>query len=344
MCKFSWNEDENDAQLLDLKKECDDAVSASCFTRAGASTQASRMRFANPEETLIFLDWDDTLFPTTDLFDRWGLPSRMDWDDLHLSEEQEHDLENWRQALFEFLSVLCSVSCRVAIVTNSRRPWVDACIKRFAPNLLPLFQRNSEVLKVVYAHEELSKTKRRFSKPVVYDAEQMQPSKEEFDERQTAAKFAAMRNETRAFYSRYPGQSWKNIISLGDRMYEHDALQELTFTRDSPRREQVRTKLVISPDKPTISHMTNSLFTGRLMMPSLVVHFDGDLAINLQGTPEGRLRILADALGMPELTQLQRPPEYNRPSEERVPYLSEGSSGEEFLDECAIAVQHALMD
>merc|ERR1719183_2710664 len=86
--KFTWNAAYDDSPLVELKKECDDTVSAAGVTCAGASTTASRMRYSNPEETLIFLDWDDTVFPTTDLFNRWGLSSRMDWDDVRLSEEQ----------------------------------------------------------------------------------------------------------------------------------------------------------------------------------------------------------------------------------------------------------------
>merc|ERR1712059_168657 len=115
-----------------------------------------------------------------------------------------------------------------------------------------------------------------------------------------------MRNETLNFYSRYPGQSWKNILSIGDMRYEHDALQEVTFTRDSPQREQIRTKLLRTSPNPAISQMAASLLFGKLFLPAFV-HFNGDLDINFNTAPESRLNQLAEALQMPELKLLDVP-------------------------------------
>ena len=42
---------------------------------------------AVPEQTMFFLDWDDTLFPTTELFDRWGLPSTGELPPLTAAED-----------------------------------------------------------------------------------------------------------------------------------------------------------------------------------------------------------------------------------------------------------------
>jgi hypothetical protein len=122
----------------------------------GLSTvsNASQARYGDPDQTLIFMDWDDTLFPTTELFDRWQVPSKPHlWDEVQLAAEQDAALEVWRAALYEHLCTATSLSKRVVIVTNSHRPWVSECASRFCPNILPLL----EDIKVVYAREHMPK-------------------------------------------------------------------------------------------------------------------------------------------------------------------------------------------
>lgn len=41
-------------------------------------------------------------------------------------------------------------------------------------------------------------------------------TEDEVREECTLAKYNAMKQEATAFYARYPGQSWKNIVSIGD--------------------------------------------------------------------------------------------------------------------------------
>merc|ERR1712137_1060779 len=98
------------------------------------------------------------------------------------------------------------------------RGWVHRCIKTFAPKLAPLFDpeagdaaddtavRSSRRVHVVYALECLD--------PAWY---QMLTSgncdRDLRNELCTWAKFLAMQKEVSAFYSRYPWQTWKNIIS-----------------------------------------------------------------------------------------------------------------------------------
>merc|ERR1711924_157889 len=46
-----------------------------------------------------------------------------------------------------------------------------------------------------------------------------------------AGKQQAMTREAGEFYSRYPGQSWKNVLSIGDSMCEYIAMQRLGSLR-----------------------------------------------------------------------------------------------------------------
>jgi hypothetical protein len=146
-----------------------------------------------------------------------------------LTPEQEHFLKSWRQALKEYLEQACALSETVLIITNSRRPWVSNCLDRFAPELWSLFERPSRAPQVVYADERL-KTNRTFRsqcmdlRPVKFRTNALQRmTSEERIEECTMAKYAAMKAEAKKFYSKYPGQSWKNILSIGDMCYERDS-------------------------------------------------------------------------------------------------------------------------
>lgn len=275
----------------------------------------SDARFCEPEQTLIFVDWDDTLFPTTDLFDRWGLPSHADqWDGIVLSEEQERGLVRWREALYSYLRTACSLSERCVVLTNARRPWVEDCVDRFAPNLRPIFEAEDGP-KVVYARETLPRN-RWFpgcarGNPVKFVNREL--LSEELEEMLKRGKFLAMRREAKAFYAQYQNQTWKNILSVGDSRYEYDAAQDLAFRRRrAPRRERLRVKAVITPGGPPLANLTWFLRVATLLWPAYV-YFDGDLDLNLNG--EEALLDIAAALGMPELpSAIKAPPPAGAPA------------------------------
>ncbi|CAE8622133.1 unnamed protein product, partial [Polarella glacialis] len=296
------------------------------------TSDASDACYAEPAQTLLFLDWDDTLFPTTELFERWNLPSQnysarnithpegsfasastmgslpqkaaskvatveesegcqkvevgvhtkeerekkeeeeeeekkkkekkkeeeedlSEWwfPDGELTPEQSSLLKDWQSALFQYLTTASRLSSQVVIVTNSRRPWVETCVSTFAPSCKKLFAGSTGGakggIKVVYALEVLQdmRSKRKLASngwegsfPVKCT---MPLSDLEVTEELTWAKF-------HAFYRRYKGQSWKNIISLGDRIYEHDAMMEMAMRRHAGRggREQLRVKSLLLPE------------------------------------------------------------------------------------------------
>lgn len=288
--------------------------------------------WSRPSQTLIFLDWDDTIFPTTEIVDNWGLSSKYDtWSSAVLSAEQERLLGRWCDALHKYLTATCSLSDRCVIITNSRRPWVSECVKRFAPSLESLFSRDDGP-HVVYANEAVASkvspcaSVRRNASPVRFRApEALSP--EEQREQLTKAKFAAMRQEAKKFYAQYPEQTWKNIISIGDARYEHDAAQDLAFRRKGPAREQLRLKTVVTPTEPSIRDLIYQMRLVTLLWPAHV-HFDGDFDIDMN-TSES-LKLLADELGMPDLRALIR--------QTPVPPCIEEALAEEF-DEVTLLVQ-----
>lgn len=294
----------------------------------GGSVASSAWMFSEPTQTLIFLDWDDTLFPCTELFERWGLPRRSSVSEV-LPEELERDLAKWRVAVQDYLSMVCSLSDRCVIVTNSTAPWVELCVDRFAPNLKPIFSAPSGP-SVAYAGEYLRRARAAQAGSVascccpamrmkLQDALQGARGYEERRAEMTSAKLQAMRHEATAFYSRYPGQTWKNIISLGDMKYERDALQELSASRVAAavmrvvgnnglpkvRRELLRTKACMLPGACSLGELTVWLRLFRMLLPALA-RFDGDLDLDLH-TVSDPLPLLAKALGLPQLAHVHLP-------------------------------------
>lgn len=296
------------------------------------SEASSGCRYVEPSQTLIFLDWDDTLFPTTEIFDRYCVSRYASRQELTAlgpcgrsllpREMQSTDdipgLEKWKEALEQCLRTACSLSDRCVIVTNSSPLWVEACIQRFVPEIAELF-RSPHGPRVVYAEEALKEARaarrRRLGACVsgclswldhlFEDCNPEDPTPEEHERELTEAKHAAMRQEAVAFYSRYPKQSWKNVVSIGDMPYEHNAMRSLCEGRASDARratERLRSKALLLPTGPTMSEITLRLQITRLLLPAYV-RLDGDLDLDLREV-QHPLQEIANALEIPQLAAL----------------------------------------
>mmetsp|Transcript_90440 Transcript_90440/g.193933 ORF Transcript_90440/g.193933 Transcript_90440/m.193933 type:complete len:381 (+) Transcript_90440:168-1310(+) len=289
---------------LDTLSELDDIVGSlpeferqtSRFDRqiSGVSKYSSMCSsfatFAEPSQTLIFFDWDDTLFPTTDFFDRLGFTHEGFPDESRLDAKLRSSLKAWREALRLYLQEALKLSANCTIITNSKRPWVDLCIDNFIPEIKHFFGDGG--ITVVYASEQ---RKKRYS----HHSRHRSMTHEEHEDQQTMAKYRAMKEVAVAFYSQYPEQSWKNILSIGDMQYERDAVKEVTFKRNPAFKERVRTKTLVLPTSPTLTEITLRLRFSRLMLPAYV-HFDGDFDLDLSRA-EDPLEAIAEALRIPEL-------------------------------------------
>jgi len=253
-----------------------------------SSVACSRAQYKEPQQTVLCLDWDDTLFPTTEVFKRWDPALET------VTEEQEQELVIWRKALLRYLNVACELSDHVVIVTNSKYPWVQRCVERFVPDAWPLFKEGGGRVHIVYATASVHKS------PPVRNA--MPETEAEFDARQTRAKFKAMQQELTKFYSQYPGQSWKNVVSIGDMPYEHDALQEIAFQRDSPKRERLKTKVVTTATAPSLAYMSLMHDVMTLVLPVIVgLGYNIDLDLSRSSSV---LHKLGEELQLPEIAML----------------------------------------
>lgn len=280
------------------------------------SSASSGHEFAEPAQILVFLDWDDTLFPCSELFSRRALPRRASaWPKMRIPEELEEQLACWRIAVDEFVSTVSDLSDRLVIVTNSRSPWVQACVNFFAPSLKRFFCAERAV--VAYAGEVLQAKRKKEAKgrcPTCVDccrglvSAVLNMEEDELKrtavEDLTAAKLEAMRGEAQQFYSRYANQTWKNIVSLGDMPYEQDAVKALAASRVATQaREKLRTKTVVTLQSPTLRELTLQLRLWKLMFSSLA-HFDGNVDLHL-GQELWPVRTIASALWIPVLFPVQ---------------------------------------
>lgn len=265
-------------------------------------------------QTLIFFDWDDTIFPTTELVGRQGIDIMED-PGFVPSPELEASLKVWRSAALDYLTTAASLSGHCVILTNSQRPWVANCVAKFLPEASHLIGDGPGQVSVVYADESLvtmRKGRRRSSatstsgNALRLPDEGLRPARflvadraQSIRDQCMSAKRAAMEFEANRFYSQYPGQTWKNILSIGDMPYEHDALQDVTFRRNGPDRETLRTKAIIVPTEPTMAEISLRLKFSKLLLPAYV-HFDGSIDVDLAESADP-LSALSKALKFPEL-------------------------------------------
>eukprot|EP00439_Symbiodinium_sp_Y106_P064988 s2917_g10.t1 len=190
------------------------SVQWSSYSSSSASCAGHASPVLDTSSTLIYLDWDDTLFPSTEIFDRWGLPHQ--WDCEGLTAKQEQLLYAWGESLQRFLKACMEYSGSCVIVTNAQSRWVENCLRRFAPELVSLFASPGGPT-VLYAKEVLRGL--RLRKRVRHQDDSVIPAKHVdayWDDEDTqrfkfvemsAAKFHAMKQEFLDFFSGREGHS-----------------------------------------------------------------------------------------------------------------------------------------
>jgi len=239
----------------------------------------SLLEFASPNQTIIIFDWDDTLCPST-ILRRGG---HVQWaHNGRLMAKVQHDVQKEIRVLAGQVLLLLQAAVslgQVVIVTNAKRPWVDMACRTFMPELQDILDK----IPIMYAIE------------LVQDAEQFQQhptaSKENVF---TETKARAMKEALSNFYSRYPNQSWKNVVSIGDAFFEHDAIRQVTAGRPCAEKP-CRTKTIKMLEGPTIECLVVQLAFVKSWL-GRVVELDKGLDIDLSAE-EGAMRSWARQLG-----------------------------------------------
>jgi hypothetical protein len=272
-----------------------------------STARNSQTTFADKEQTVIILDWDDTLFPSTfvrsDMRMTLGLPLRDQKLSAPAKKQVEHSLEECAAKADKLLR-LCASYGKVVIVTLARANWVTDCCRCFYPGIGELLKQLD--VKIVYAQEGVNVDQKKVRGMNVQQCEMFWG----------AIKGRAISEEIKTFYSQYEGQSWKNIISIGDSNFEKigtmnatadymrengiEVPGELAYAGDAGSKVvgfqpseaatvvvrdhtfHVRTKVAKMLDEPTADELQVGLELMRQWLPMMVKH-DGGFSLNLAG-------------------------------------------------------------
>lgn len=253
----------------------------------------SQAEYFRPEQTIIIFDWDDTLCPSSWI--RANKKVLSFFKPAPTTEKYQKPLREL-QAAVEVLLKMSMKLGTVVIVTNAMDPWVETSCRNFLPSLLPLVSS----LPVIYARSifeqqgvDVARSPSRESSPLsrmampgMYAANgqnrlqqvnakmaQQQQTQEISPQKWKEVAFA---QEIKDFYSRYQHQSWKNVISVGDSVFERDAV---VLQRPTPQKK-CRTKTLKLFDDPEIEELVAQVKVVYDVI-NVMVQYDGDLDIEI---------------------------------------------------------------
>mmetsp|Transcript_60138 Transcript_60138/g.162117 ORF Transcript_60138/g.162117 Transcript_60138/m.162117 type:complete len:532 (+) Transcript_60138:116-1711(+) len=296
----------------------------------------SQETYAEKTQTIVIFDWDDTLFPTSFLFDSLRL-------DLAVPLAQQKRLgarakEVGRKlAKCENLAVKIlqesHMAGQVVLVTLAVKGWVEQACRLFYPKVGELLRQLN--IRVVSARQDpCSKGKADVSKGLVRAKCR---SEEEY---WGLLKGRAISKEIEQFYSQYEGQSWKNVISIGDSQFERYGLlaastayiqnkrmsqldvtpfspaqsgawQKLDVTQDAEHQIRLRVKcckLLVDPDMDELVVEMNTIGKWLTSMVRLDEGFDIDFEalkdVEQVNIVEGVLRGERPVTDLPETQKL----------------------------------------
>lgn len=177
------------------------------------------MNFSEQSQTVIVFDWDDTLFPTTYVQEDLGLDWRLPLEEQSsLSREQVEDVRTKILTCERFAQeaiVKAKELGHVVVITLAGTGWVDLSCMHFYQAMGQLLRELQ--IPIVYAQEQVKSLPKQYSKKA-FQADEDQ------ERYWGLVKGMAIAGEAEKFYSQYEGQSWKNILSIGDSCFERYGL------------------------------------------------------------------------------------------------------------------------
>eukprot|EP00931_Biecheleriopsis_adriatica_P023892 TRINITY_DN14999_c0_g1_i1.p1 TRINITY_DN14999_c0_g1~~TRINITY_DN14999_c0_g1_i1.p1 ORF type:complete len:467 (+),score=95.24 TRINITY_DN14999_c0_g1_i1:34-1401(+) len=272
----------------EVAEEDIESVLDRCISTASVAT--SSLQWQDPGETVIVLDWDDTILPTTWLVSQAGFQAwKKKWpnnaaESPSLLPPEMEDLRMLDHVARSFLLTAASLG-RVCCVTLSHRPWQETTMNAMLPRTSQVW--NDLNIPVFYASEENVKT---FESSMSMAKSCMQDEEEErdlIDQRLIQQKKRAFRRCIAEKYAR----SWKNIVSIGDGQAELMAMQDLSFEHVNPPSmttgdpKPLRMKTVQLLELPECSALTSELQLLQAWLPGIVC-VDGDEMIEMPKTED----------------------------------------------------------
>lgn len=255
----------SDSSPRDLNRK----ISLDCTPLSCKSTTStnSTTDFHLPNQTIIILDWDDTLCPSTTCMRHHGLSVLGAPPEGEVARALE-ELAGEVRCLLEQASELAG---KVVIVTNAEEGWVDLSCKAWLPTL------QSSLRQCEVASARSTWEPRGVASPAGWKARTFEDVIDKF-------------------YSRYQSQSWKNIISVGDAPHEREALSRVVRWAPVAHGKKCRSKSVKFVLRPSIEQLTREL---QMLRESLkvIVHHDDDLDLHFSAESLAEPLIPAEELG-----------------------------------------------
>jgi len=217
-----------------------------------------------PHQTEIIFDWDDTLFPTTWLRSQSG---KLRWQDpLPATSPYLPIFQDCSSRVNKLLTIACELGS-VSIVTLGAPSWLRHSLRNFMPEVLATL--STLHVNICFAREEADLT---------------EPERDSVE-----LKRRSMRRLLTKFYSHYPGQSWKNAVSIGDSAFERQALLDVVGDYEESEGKRCRCKTVKLASAPDLEQFNSQLdLLSTWLRP--VIRFDSDCDINLDGSIEDVLK------------------------------------------------------
>mmetsp|Transcript_36017 Transcript_36017/g.90523 ORF Transcript_36017/g.90523 Transcript_36017/m.90523 type:complete len:340 (+) Transcript_36017:97-1116(+) len=210
----------------------------------------SSAEYHKSDQTIIILDWDDTMCPSTTCMRDYGLHVYGDPPSGALAQAlEEHAIEC--QLLLEQAAELAD---KVVIVTNAETGWVDLSCKAWLPRL-----------RDCRAWPEVASARSTWEPQGVTSP--------------AGWKARTFEDAIDKFYSRYPHQSWKNIISIGDAPHEREALSRVVRWAPTGSGKRCRSKSVKFVLRPSVQQLTREIQMLRESLKDICWH-DDDLDLH----------------------------------------------------------------
>jgi len=251
----------------------------------------SQFMFSKKTQTIIVFDWDDTLFPTSYVRDDLELEYTKPMKDQQLSAVDKalitKNLAKCERNVIDLINFANGLG-KVILVTLARTPWVKQSCNNFYPRAGALIEQLK--IPIVYAQTGVK---------VDYNKMSMS-SNEEIEKYWSGIKGKAIATEVKQFYSQYEGQSWKNIISIGDSDFERLGTQAATadYMKGAGLCDEeaevnghifkVRTKTFKLVDEPTIEELTVEVAMTRKWL-ALMVNLDKSFDVDLQNVEDAAM-------------------------------------------------------
>eukprot|EP00931_Biecheleriopsis_adriatica_P024492 TRINITY_DN15246_c0_g1_i1.p1 TRINITY_DN15246_c0_g1~~TRINITY_DN15246_c0_g1_i1.p1 ORF type:complete len:346 (-),score=80.79 TRINITY_DN15246_c0_g1_i1:80-1057(-) len=220
------------------------------LTPLSCKSTDSAAEYHQPNQTIIIFDWDDTLCPSTTCMRQYGLSVLGALPEGELAAALE-DLAVEGKLLIEAAAELAE---KVVVVTNAEEGWVDLSCKAWLPGL------QDTIAKCEVASARSTWEPRGVTSPAGWKARTFEDVIEKF-------------------YARYPNQSWKNIISVGDAPHEREALARVVRWAPGGHGKRCRSKSVKFVLRPSIEQLTRELQMLRDSIKEIVWH-DDDLDLH----------------------------------------------------------------